>query len=85
MFTSFSLKGMIWATTENLARNSGRVLSLYHQILRSLNSPKLPMKGSRYFMLGAEEESLHNIEDLIDTGEYAFSLLRKGDIPKYIQ
>ncbi|KAI3929959.1 hypothetical protein MKW98_004113 [Papaver atlanticum] len=37
------------------------------------------------FMLGAEEESLHNIEDLIDTGEYALSLLRKGEIPKYIQ
>ncbi|RZC92321.1 hypothetical protein C5167_030356, partial [Papaver somniferum] len=34
------------------------------------------------FMLGAEEESqsLHNIEDLIDAGEYALSLLRKGEI-----
>ncbi|KAI3885613.1 hypothetical protein MKW92_004384 [Papaver armeniacum] len=65
------------------------------QILRSLNSPKLPMnlaarlakKGEArsIFMLGAEEESLHNIEDLIDTGEYALSLLRKGEIPRYIQ
>ncbi|RZC91207.1 hypothetical protein C5167_027271 [Papaver somniferum] len=88
-------KGLLWATAEDLARNRGRVLSLYRQILRSLNSPKLPMnlaarlakkaEARAIFMLGAEEESLHNIEDLIDTGEYALSLLRKGEIPKYIQ
>ncbi|KAI3842935.1 hypothetical protein MKX03_013422 [Papaver bracteatum] len=88
-------KGLLWAKAEDLARNRGRVLSLYHQILRSLNSPKLPInlaarlakkaEARAIFMLGAEEESLHNIEDLIDTGEYALSLLRKGEIPKYIQ
>ncbi|MCL7046806.1 hypothetical protein MKW94_002748 [Papaver nudicaule] len=89
------VKGLIWATAEDLARNRGRVLSLYRQILRSLNSPILPMnlaarlakkaEARAIFMLSAEEKSLHNIEDLIDTGEYALSLLRKGEIPKYIQ
>ncbi|RZC44171.1 hypothetical protein C5167_037122 [Papaver somniferum] len=77
-------KGLIWATTKDLAKNRGRVLSLYRQILRSLDSPKLPMnlaarlakkaEARAIFMLGAEEESLHNIEDLIDTGVYALSL-----------
>ncbi|WOH14543.1 hypothetical protein DCAR_0934062 [Daucus carota subsp. sativus] len=88
-------KGMIWATAEDLARNKGRVLSLYRQILRSLNSPNLPLNLAArlskkaevraIFMVAAEERSLHNVEDLIDTGEYALSLLRKGEIPKYIQ
>ncbi|KAI3968910.1 hypothetical protein MKW92_010772 [Papaver armeniacum] len=60
-------KGLLWATAEDLARNRGRVLSLYRQILRSLNSPKLPMnlaarlakkaEAHAIFMLGAEEES----------------------------
>ncbi|KAL1802505.1 hypothetical protein ACET3Z_031152 [Daucus carota] len=88
-------KGLIWATAEDLARNKGRVLSLYRQILRSLNSPNLPLNLAArlskkaevraIFMVAAEERSLHNVEDLIDTGEYALSLLRKGEIPKYIQ
>ena len=87
-------KGLIWATAEDLARNKGRVLSLYRQILRSLNSPNLPLNLAArlskkaevraIFMVAAEERSLHNVEDLIDTGEYALSLLRKGEIPKYI-
>ncbi|CAK9182637.1 unnamed protein product [Ilex paraguariensis] len=72
-------KGLIWATAEDLARNRGRVLSLYRQILRSLNSPDLPLNLAArlskkaevraIFMLAAEEQSLHNIEDLIDTAE----------------
>lgn len=88
-------KGMIWATAEDLARNRGRVLSLYRQILRSLNSPALPLnlaarlqkkaQARAIFLLGAEERSLHNIEDLMDAAEYSLSLLRKGEIPKYIQ
>ncbi|PKI59390.1 uncharacterized protein LOC116203843 [Punica granatum] len=88
-------KGLIWATVEDMARNRGRVLSLYRQILRSLNSPDLPLSFAArlskksavkaMFMLGAEERSRHNIEDLIDAGEYSLSLLRKGEIPKYIQ
>lgn len=88
-------KGLIWATAEDLARNRGRVLSLYRQILRSLNSPKLPLNLAArlskkaevraIFMLASEERSLHNVNDLIDTGEYSLSLLRKGEIPKYIQ
>ena len=36
-------KGLIQATAEDLARNRGQVLSLYRQILRSINSPKLPL------------------------------------------
>ncbi|KAL6507699.1 hypothetical protein OROGR_023894 [Orobanche gracilis] len=86
-------KGLIWATAEDMARNKGRVLSLYRQILRSLNSPDLPLnlaarlakkaEARAIFMFGSEETSIHNIEDLIDTGEYALSALSKGEIPKY--
>ncbi|KAK4589170.1 hypothetical protein RGQ29_019959 [Quercus rubra] len=80
-------KGLIWATAEDLARNRGRVLSLYRQILWSINSPKLPLTFAArlakkaevraIFLLASEETSLHNIEDLIDTAEYSLSLLRK--------
>ncbi|KAL6521299.1 hypothetical protein OROGR_017868 [Orobanche gracilis] len=86
-------KGLIWATAEDMTRNRGRVLSLYRQILRSLNLPDLPLnlaarlakkaEARAIFVLGSEETSIHNIEDLIDTGEYALSALRKGEIPKY--
>nr|GLL40818.1 uncharacterized protein LOC109183673 [Ipomoea trifida]GMD62195.1 33 kDa chaperonin [Ipomoea batatas]GMD71705.1 33 kDa chaperonin [Ipomoea batatas]GME20899.1 33 kDa chaperonin [Ipomoea batatas] len=88
------VKGMIWATAEDMARNRGRVLSLYRQILRSLNSPILPLnlaarlqkkaEARAMFLLGAEERSLHNIEDLIDAAEYTVSLLKKGELPKHI-
>lgn len=88
-------KGLVWATAEDLARNRGRVLSLYRQILRSLNSPDIPLNlAARLakkaevratFLLGSEERSLHNIEDLIDAAEYSLSLLKKGEIPKHIQ
>ena len=87
-------EALIWATAEDLVRNRGQVLSLYHQILRSINSPKLPLAFAArlarkadvraIFMLASEETSLHNIDDLIDTAEYSLSLLRKGEIPKYI-
>ncbi|KAD4982605.1 hypothetical protein E3N88_19276 [Mikania micrantha] len=88
-------KGLIWATAEDLSRNRGRVLSLYRQILRSLNSPVLPLnlaarlhrkaQARAIFMVASEERSIHNIKDLIDIAEYSLSLLRKGEIPKYIQ
>ncbi|KAI5647628.1 hypothetical protein M9H77_33633 [Catharanthus roseus] len=88
-------QGIIWATAEDLARNRGKVILLYRQILRALNSPALPLNLAArlskkaevraIFMLGSEERSLHNIKDLIDAGEYSLSLLRKGEIPKYIQ
>ncbi|XVF30486.1 hypothetical protein REPUB_Repub16aG0062100 [Reevesia pubescens] len=88
-------KGLIWATAEDLARNRGKVISLYRQILRSLNSPKLELslaarlakkaEARAIFMLGSEERSLHNIEDLIDAAEYSLSLLKQGIIPKHIQ
>ncbi|XP_009788147.1 uncharacterized protein [Nicotiana sylvestris] len=88
-------RGLIWATAEDLAKNRGRVLSLYRQILRSLNSPALPLNLAArlqkkaevraMFMLGSEERSLHNIQDLIDAAEYSLSLLRRGEIPKHIQ
>lgn len=88
-------KGIVWATAEDLARNRGRVISLYRQILRSLNSPNLPLSFAArlakkaevrgIFLLASEERSLHNIEDLIDTAEYSLSLLKRGEIPKYIQ
>uniref|UniRef100_A0A2P2JHH3 LYR motif containing domain-containing protein n=1 Tax=Rhizophora mucronata TaxID=61149 RepID=A0A2P2JHH3_RHIMU len=86
-------KGLIWATTEDLVRNRGRVLSLYRQILRGLNSPSLPLNLAArlakkaevrsIFMLASEERSLHNIEDLVDTAEYVLSSLRKGELPKF--
>ena len=87
-------KGLIQATAEDLARNRGQVLSLYRKILRSINSPKLPLTYAArlakkaevraIFMLASEETSLRNIDDLIDTDEYSLSLLRKGEILKYI-
>ncbi|XP_017985388.1 PREDICTED: uncharacterized protein LOC18594613 isoform X2 [Theobroma cacao] len=88
-------KGLIWATAEDLARNRGKVVSLYRQILRSLNSPILELslaarlakkaEARAIFMLGSEEHYLHNIEDLIDAAEYSLSLLKQGKIPKLIQ
>ncbi|KAL9246305.1 hypothetical protein vseg_019857 [Gypsophila vaccaria] len=88
-------KGLIWATTEDLMMNRGRVLSLYRQLLRTLNSPDLPLNFAArmarkaevraIFMLGSEETSLHNIADLIDAAEYALSRLKKGEIPKFYQ
>lgn len=84
-------RGLIWATAEDLAKNRGRVLSLYRQILRSLNSPALPLSLAvrlqkkaevrAMFMLGSEEQSIHNIQDLIDAAEYSLSILKKGKIP----
>lgn len=83
-------KGLIWASAEDLARNRGKVLSLYRQVLRSLNSPHLPLnlaarlhrkaQAWAIFMLAAEEQSVHNIKDLLDIAEYSLSLLRKGEI-----
>lgn len=80
-------KGLIWATAEDLARNRGRVLSLYRQILRSLNSPALPLNLAArlskkaevraIFMLGSEERSIHNIEDPIDAAEYSLSFEKR--------
>ncbi|XP_068635372.1 uncharacterized protein [Aristolochia californica] len=88
-------RGLIWTTAEDLASNRSKVLSLYRQILRCLNSPRLPMTPAArlakkaevrtIFILGSEEQSLHNISDLIEAAEYSLSLLRKGEIPKYIQ
>ncbi|KAJ3695390.1 hypothetical protein LUZ60_000767 [Juncus effusus] len=68
-------RGLIWATTDDLAKNKPIVLSLYRQILRSLNSPDLPLTHAArlakkaevrsIFIFGAEEKSVHNIADLI--------------------
>ncbi|XP_004505566.1 uncharacterized protein [Cicer arietinum] len=88
-------KGLIWATAEDLCNNRGRVLSLYRQILRSLNSPSLPLnfaarqakkaKVRAMFWVGSDERSLHNIADLIDAAEYSLSFLKKGQFPpRYI-
>ncbi|CAL1391781.1 unnamed protein product [Linum trigynum] len=85
----------IWAAAEDLASNRGYVLSLYRQLLRSLNSPSLPLNLAArlakkaevraIFLLGSEERSVHNIKDLTDTAEYALGMMKKGEIPKYIQ
>ncbi|KAI0489208.1 hypothetical protein KFK09_029052 [Dendrobium nobile] len=83
--------GLIWATAEDLMRNRGKVLYLYRQILRSLNSSDLPLTYAArlskkaevrtIFIFGSEERSLHNIADLIDTAEYSLSILKKGRLP----
>ncbi|PKU61883.1 hypothetical protein MA16_Dca029200 [Dendrobium catenatum] len=83
--------GLIWATAEDLVRNRGKVLYLYRQILRSLNSSDLPLTYAArlskkaevrtIFIFGSEERSLHNIADLIDTAEYSLSILKKGRLP----
>ncbi|KAI4311830.1 hypothetical protein MLD38_036692 [Melastoma candidum] len=88
-------RGLIWATAEDIAANRGKVVSIYRQLLRSLNSPDLPLTLAArlakkaelraIFMLAAEERSLHNIQDLLDIADYSLSLLRRGEIPKYIQ
>ncbi|URD87316.1 Inositol-tetrakisphosphate 1-kinase [Musa troglodytarum] len=84
-------KGLVWATTEDLARNRAKVLSLYRQILRSLNSPELLLTHAArlakkaevrsIFLFGAEERSLHNIADLIDAANYSLSILKQGRLP----
>ncbi|KAL0441928.1 UNVERIFIED_CONTAM: hypothetical protein Sradi_0131700 [Sesamum radiatum] len=51
-------KGLIWATAEDMARNRGRVLSLYRQILRSLNSPELPLNLAARLARKAEARAI---------------------------
>lgn len=84
-------KGLIWATAEELANNRAKVLSLYRQILRGLNSPELQLGyASRLskkaevrsiFIFGAAERSRHNIADLIETADHSISCLKKGRLP----
>ncbi|XP_039121560.1 uncharacterized protein LOC120258271 [Dioscorea cayenensis subsp. rotundata] len=84
-------KGLVWATAEDLARNKPVVLSLYRKILRSLNSPQLPLplaarlakkaEARTIFLFGSEERSLHNIADLIDAAQHSLSILKKGRLP----
>ncbi|ESW04721.1 hypothetical protein PHAVU_011G119800 [Phaseolus vulgaris] len=81
----------VWATAEDLGRNRARMLSLYRHILRSLNSPALPLSLAArlakkaevraMFWVGSDERSVHNITDLIDAAEYSLSFLRKGQLP----
>ncbi|XP_050276731.1 uncharacterized protein LOC126718524 isoform X1 [Quercus robur] len=51
-------KGLIQATAEDLARNRGQVLSLYRQIFRSINSPKLPLTFAARLAKKAEGQLL---------------------------
>ncbi|KAJ3695579.1 hypothetical protein LUZ60_000956 [Juncus effusus] len=84
-------RGLIWATTDDLTKNKPIVLSLYRQILRSLNSPDLPLTHAArlakkaevrsIFIFGAEEKSVHNIADLIDAAKYSLSVLKRGHLP----
>uniref|UniRef100_A0A453PBG8 LYR motif containing domain-containing protein n=4 Tax=Triticinae TaxID=1648030 RepID=A0A453PBG8_AEGTS len=83
--------GLIWATAEDLARNRPVVLSMYRQILRALNSPALPLGHAArlakkaecraIFIFGAEERSLHNIQDLLDAARHTLGLLNRGRLP----
>lgn len=88
------MKDLIWASKFS-GEHRARILSLYRQILRRLNSPQLDLtlaarlakkaEARAIFMLGAEEQSIHNVADLVDAAEYSLSLLKKGQIPKHIQ
>ncbi|KAL1206965.1 hypothetical protein V5N11_005589 [Cardamine amara subsp. amara] len=61
------MTSLIWLTAEEAAKNRGKVLSLYRQLLRSINSPKLQLSyASRLakkaevktiFLFGSEEIS----------------------------
>nr|VDD01447.1 unnamed protein product [Brassica rapa] len=85
------MTSLLWLTAEEAAKNRGKVLSLYRQLLRSVSSPKLQLSyASRLakkaeiktiFLFGSEEVSKHNVADLIRTGEYALSQLKQGKIP----
>ncbi|WZZ68305.1 hypothetical protein YC2023_079675 [Brassica napus] len=85
------MTSLLWLTAEEAAKNRGKVLSLYRQLLRSINSQKLQLSyASRLakkaeiktiFLFGSEEVSKHNVADLIRTGEYALSQLKQGKIP----
>ncbi|RHN61774.1 hypothetical protein MtrunA17_Chr4g0040281 [Medicago truncatula] len=55
-------KGLIWATAEDLHRNRGRVLSLYRHILRSLNSPSLPLTFAARLAKKAEINTSFRVE-----------------------
>ncbi|KAK2640736.1 hypothetical protein Ddye_022499 [Dipteronia dyeriana] len=90
----WKMKSLLWCAASP-PETRAQVLSLYRQILRSLNSPKLELslaarlakkaEARAIFMLGSEEQSLHNIADLIDAAEYSLSLLKEGKIPKHVQ
>uniref|UniRef100_A0ACD6A555 Uncharacterized protein n=1 Tax=Avena sativa TaxID=4498 RepID=A0ACD6A555_AVESA len=83
--------GLIWATAEDLARNRPVVLSIYRQILRSLNSPALPLghvvrlakkaECRAIFLFSAEERSLHNVRDLLDAARHTLGILDRGRLP----
>ncbi|KAL6008203.1 hypothetical protein ACLOJK_033709 [Asimina triloba] len=84
--------GLLWATAEDMAKNRARMLSLYRQLLRSLNSPKIPLTHAArlakkaelraIFIFASEERSLDNIAELVDAAEYSLLLLNKGEIPR---
>lgn len=84
-------KGLIWATTEDLAKTQPVVLSVYRQILRSLNSSDLPLTYAArlakkaevrtMFLFGSAERSVHNIADLIDAAKHSLSVLKQGRLP----
>ncbi|RRT78802.1 hypothetical protein B296_00026530, partial [Ensete ventricosum] len=84
-------KGLASSATEDLAMNRVKDLSLYHQILRNLNSPELLLTHAArlakkaevrsIFLFGAEERSLLNIADLIDAANYFLSILQQGWVP----
>ncbi|CAK9206132.1 unnamed protein product [Sphagnum jensenii] len=85
-------RGFVWATAEDLLQNRAFVLSLYRSYLRVLASDKLSLSLAaqaskraqvrEMFDMGAQERSLHNIQDLIDAAKYTLSQLHKGQIPR---
>ncbi|KAJ8565716.1 hypothetical protein K7X08_008292 [Anisodus acutangulus] len=64
-------RGLIWATAEDLAKNRGRVLSLYRQILRSLNSPALPLNLAARLQKKAEGKFQSTFKFINKSGQFS--------------
>lgn len=81
----------LWLNPTLADANRSVVLTLYRQLLRELSrdslglgllareSRKAELRG--FFILGREEESVHNIQKLLDTGRYVLEQLRQGKVP----
>ncbi|KAG2253576.1 hypothetical protein Bca52824_083712 [Brassica carinata] len=74
------MTSLLWLTAEEAAKNRGKVLSLYRQLLRSINSQKLQLSYASRLAKKAEIKTIF-LFDLIRTGEYALSQLKQGKIP----
>ncbi|KAG2321976.1 hypothetical protein Bca52824_015189 [Brassica carinata] len=52
------MTSLLWLTAEEAAKNRGKVLSLYRQLLRSINSPKLQLSYASRLAKKAEVKTI---------------------------